>query len=88
MFTNKDTTLCTTHSTIIYWAKEIKRDLKKYAKEHPEVAEILDGSSNKLGDIIAEARAAKRKGQHMENRLRKYRNAVESLGFVRKRGVK
>ena len=88
MFSDKDTTLCNTHSTIIYWAKEIKRDLKKYAKEHPETTGVLCNSLSKLNDIVLEARAAKRKGQHMENRLRKYRNAVESLGFVRKGRVK
>lgn len=88
MFSDKDTTLCNTHSTIIYWAREIKRDLKKYAKEHPEVTNALENSFSKLNDIVAEARAAKKKGQHMENRLRKYRNAVESLGFVRKGRVK
>ena len=88
MFSEKDTTLCTTHSTIIYWAKEIKRDLKKYTKEHPEVTNALESSLSKLSNIVTEARAAKKKGQHMENRLRKYRNAVESLGFVRKGRVK
>lgn len=84
MFTDKDTTLCTTHSTIIYWAKELKRDLKKYAKEHPEASVIEYESTKKLNDIISEARAAKRKGERMESRLRKYRNAVENLGFIRK----
>jgi hypothetical protein len=44
----------------------------------------LENSFSRLNDIVTEARAAKRNGQHMENRLRKYRNAVESLGFVRK----
>ena len=88
MFKDKDVTLCTTHSTIIYWAKEIKRDLKKYSKEHPEVTNALESSFGRLDDIVMEARAAKRKGQHMENRLRKYRNAVESLGFVRTGRVK
>lgn len=84
MFTDKDTTLCTTHSTIIYWARELKRDLKKYAKEHPEASVIEYESTKKLNDIISEARAAKRKGQRMEDRLRRYYNATISLGFVRK----
>ena len=76
--------MCTTHSTIIYWAKELKRDLKKYAKEHPEASVIEYESTKKLNDIISEARAAKRKGQRMEDRLRRYYNATISLGFVRK----
>ena len=84
MFSDKDTTLCTTHSTIIYWVREIKKDLKKYAKEHPEASNTLDECFKKLSDITSEARVAKRKGQRMENRLRKYRTAVENLGFIRK----
>ena len=84
MFSDKDTTLCTTHSTIIYWAKEIKKDLKQYTKEHPEVSDVFEESFKRLNDITLEARAAKRKGQRMEDRLKKYRTAVEKLGFIRK----
>jgi hypothetical protein len=33
---------------------------------------------------LEETRAAKKKGQHMENRLKRYYDAALSLGFYRK----
>ena len=85
MFKSGDVTLCTSHGTIIYWSKEIKKDLKKVLKLNPQYSSDFEDVFKKLNLISEEARSAKRKGQHMENRLKKYRTAVESLGFKRTR---
>lgn len=75
-------TLCNRHASIKYYAREIKRFLKKQ-ELHPEQdfsKEILERASK----IVEESIAAKKQGQRMENRLRRYKNGIESLGFIRK----
>ena len=83
MFTNLNDSLCNSHNTIMYWVREIKKSLKKIEKDEPELNYKLEDVHERLNDIAAEARIAKKKGQHMENRLKKYRSSIESLGFKR-----
>lgn len=73
--------LCNSHNTIQYWARDIKKKIKKTVKDNDlsNLSEVL----NLVEKIIEESRDAKKKGQRMENRLRKYRNSIESLGFSR-----
>lgn len=73
--------LCNSHNTIQYWAKDVKKKLKKAQKENnyssiPEILPTID-------QIIQESRKAKKKGQKMENRLKKYYDSIVSCGFRR-----
>ena len=81
MFTEKKESLCNSHDTIQYWARDIKKKLKKAQKENdyssiPELLPVVD-------QIIQESRVAKKKGQRMENRLKKYYDSIISCGFRR-----
>jgi hypothetical protein len=62
-------TLCRNHNTVVDKLKRIRKN-KKFTNE--EINEILE--------IIY---FAKKQGQRMENRLRKYKYAIEGLGFKR-----
>lgn len=83
MFTNLSDSLCNSHNSILYWVREVKKSLKKEVKKNPDLESNLDPVFSVLDKISCESRIAKRKGQHMENRLKKYRNSIESLGFER-----
>ena len=81
MWTSGKESICNSHNTIQYWAKEVKKKLKKSIKE--DNLSMLEDVLPVIDDIIKESRLAKKKGQNMENRLKRYRNSVESLGFKR-----
>lgn len=81
MFTDAKMSLCNSHDTISYWVKDIKKSLKKAIKEND--TSILEEIIPVLNTVLEETRVAKKKGQHMENRLRKYHDAVTGLGFKR-----
>ncbi len=66
-------TLCNNNN----WVQFKLKNLKKGCKD-PEVCAII----NECLDIL---RFMKTQGQHMENRLRKYVDSIEKLGFERKR---
>lgn len=65
-------TLCNNHNQIMFNLKEIKK-LVKGNKE------AIEG----LNVCLEYVRYCKKQGQHMENRMRKYRSAIEELGFSR-----
>lgn len=81
MFTNAKMSLCNSHDTIKYWVRDVKKNLKKAIKENDtsKLEEIIPT----LNTILEETRVAKKKGQHMENRLKAYHDAVLKLGFKR-----
>lgn len=81
MWTTNKESLCNSHNTIQYWAKEAKKKLKKAQKDN-DLAVVSDVIST-IDDIIKESREAKKKGQKMENRLKKYYNSIISWGFER-----
>ena len=83
MFTNAMMSLCNSHDTITYWNREAKRALKAYIKSHPESEDFLNIVLDCTNKSIEETRIAKKKGQRMENRLKRYRNSIEKLGFQR-----
>lgn len=83
MFTDAKMSLCNSHDTITYWNRSVKRDLKAFIKAFPEHAEFLSHTLEYVNKSIEETRAAKKKGQKMENRLKKYKNSIEALGFKR-----
>lgn len=60
-------TLCRTHNEIIYLLQQFKKT----------------GDKQNINEAIKLCRQAKKYGISMENRLKKYRNAIESLGFQR-----
>lgn len=61
-------TLCNNHNHTVYL-------LQRYKKT---------GNIEYVNQAIKLIRYCKKQGQHMENRLRKYRYAIEELGFTRK----
>ena len=81
MFTNAKMSLCNSHDTISYWVRDVKKNLKKALKENntSKLKELIPT----LNTILEETRSAKKKGQRMENRLKRYHDAVLSLGFKR-----
>ena len=81
MWTSDKESLCSSHNTIQYWAKDIKKKLKKSIKE--DNITILEDVLPVIDDIIKESRVAKKKGQAMENRLKKYYDSIVSWGFKR-----
>ena len=81
MWTSDKESLCNSHNTIQYWAKDIKKKLKKSIKE--DNMTILESVLPVVDNIIKESRLAKKKGQSLENRCRLYRNHIEALGFER-----
>lgn len=81
MWTSDKESLCSSHNTIQYWAKDIKKKLKKSIKE--DNITILEDVLPVIDDIIKESRVAKRKGERMESRLKKYHDSVLSWGFKR-----
>lgn len=82
MFTDAKMSLCNSHDTISYWTRDVKKNLKKAIKENniSKLEELIPT----LNAILEETRAAKKKGQHMESRLKRYYDAALSLGFYRK----
>ena len=81
MWTSNKESLCNSHDTIQYWAKDVKKKIKKAQKEkdYSSITEVLPV----IDDIIKESRVAKKKGQAMENRLKKYYDSIVSWGFKR-----
>lgn len=71
-----DTTICYKHNTIKYLCTEI---IKKFKKGNAVIEDIIP----KIQEILLNATEAKKQGQRMENRLKKYRNSIEKLGFTR-----
>ena len=69
-------TICYRHSTIKYLLTYVSKKLKSGEYN-------LEDLITKLNEAIKEVGLAKRSGQHMENRLRRYRNSIENLGFVK-----
>lgn len=81
MWTPDKESLCSSHNTIQYWAKDIKKKLKKSIKE--DNITILEDVLPVIDDIIKESRLAKKKGLNMEARLKKYHDSIVAWGFKR-----
>lgn len=81
MFTNAHMSLCNSHDTISYWVRDVKKNLKKAIKEGS--CEKLEDLIPTLNTILEETRIAKKKGQRMENRLKRYHDSILGLGFKR-----
>lgn len=73
----QDLTLCTYHNFTIGNLKQLKNRIKKVEPQDVVAISIID-------DIIKDIRVAKKMGQRMENRLKKYRKSIELLGYERK----
>ena len=81
MFTREKESLCSSHDTIKYWTMDVKKRIKKAIKE--DDTSKLEELIPTLNTILAETRVAKKKGQHMENRLKSYHDNIVKLGFRR-----
>lgn len=81
MFTSAKMSLCNSHDTISYWVRDIKKNIKKAikSKDYSKMEELIPT----LNTVLEETRVAKKKGQHMENRLKKYHDSIVNLGFRR-----
>lgn len=74
----RDDLICFKHDEIISICKEIKNlDLDK-ATQRKKIATLIN-------KIIKITEQAKEDGQHMEDRLQEYYNAIDDLGFDRKK---
>lgn len=71
-------TLCNNHNQIIFNLKQVKNALKE--------SNIDENTLKLLENSIKTCKYCKKQGQNMENRLRKYRNSIEKLGFKRLNG--
>jgi hypothetical protein len=81
MFTNAKMSLCNSHDTISYWTRDVKKNLKKAIKDkdYSKLEELIPT----LNTILEETRIAKKKGQHMESRLKLYHDGIIKWGFRR-----
>lgn len=73
----KDSTLCSNNLQVKFYLQELKKKLKKLGVADEDVLDLISDSQEVL-------KAMKRQGQKMEDRLRKYYNAIIGLSFVRK----
>ena len=73
----EDLTICTYHNFSIGNLKQLKNRIKK---QNPQDTIAI----NIICDIIKDVQYAKKLGQRMENRLKKYRRSCELLGCERK----
>jgi hypothetical protein len=87
--------ICTYHDDIKILAQKIKklttREQTKFGKTTTYDCgndENIDEINKLAIQIIEIDKLAKVAGQHMENRMSLYRNAIEGLGFERTRGKK
>lgn len=69
-------TLCNNHDIIKLNLNRVKKMLKSTNYNSKEVVGIIN-------ETLQLVRHNKKLGQKLENRTRAYRNAIESLGFVR-----
>ena len=77
--------ICCHHNDIKMFATKIKKmDITKY----PTPEDCIDLMRDYASEIIELSKKAKVAGCHMENRLQLYREAIENLGFVRKKRKK
>jgi archaellum component FlaC len=79
--------ICKRHEKVIEKLKSIRENIEytlKYDSEVAEVlAELLKNIDGDLYDCIDEIEEARESGQKMEDRLRKYKETIEDLGFTR-----
>lgn len=73
----KDFTICSYHSFCIENLKILKKILNKQNIDNTIAINIIC-------DTINDIQKAKKLGQRMENRLKKYRKSIELLGYERK----
>lgn len=72
-------TLCNNHNENIYEIERIMKYVKSLNISYVEKTNIY----NMLQNVKNRTKHCKKLGQRMENRLKKYRNSIESLGFTR-----
>lgn len=69
--------ICTYHRKILNNTKKIIKKIKELDASE-QIVELLN-------EIIQSAKLATKAGKHMEGRLYEYYNAIEALGFERKK---
>lgn len=65
--------ICTNHDFVL-------KRLRKIKKKYPNLPDL----NQELDDCLLFINTAKKQGRRMEKRLKQYRAAIETLGFVRK----
>ena len=68
-------TICNNHNQVIFDLQQL-RNSNNLTKEQKQL----------LLEAINTIKFCKKQGQHMENRMSKYRKAIEDLGFIRTGG--
>lgn len=79
---NMYSAICDKHDEIYDLAREI---INLDHTQYSDIADYIYKVQNFADDILTFAKAAKDDGIKMENRMREYREAIEGLGFERKR---
>lgn len=79
--------ICERHDYALNVLEKVRGNISKalkYNKDNAEeLADLLDYIDSDLYDVIDEIGGAKEMGIRMEDRLAKYRTAIEDLGFKR-----
>jgi DnaJ-domain-containing protein 1 len=77
-------TICGKHDGILERVKKIEKMMRRYdSLDESELRDLVSDIEFEVGYIEDDAEQAKVMGQKMEDRLSKYRNAIEGLGFGR-----
>ena len=71
--------LCQNHNEALFLLKELKRYTKSIDMEYKDKVFYI----NTIQNIEYIIKHCKKQGQRMENRLRKYKDSIENLGFER-----
>lgn len=79
--------LCSRHQSIIDFAQEITRLCQQgvLSTNPEELKRTLINIKELSSSIHLETKEAMTSGQRMEKRLRAYKDAIENLGFLRKK---
>jgi hypothetical protein len=77
--------ICSYHEYIKERSRKIKKLDTTKITTLEEALKIIDQTKQYAAEIYEYGKKAKTAGQHMENRMRENREAIESLGYVRKK---
>lgn len=74
------TTICQVHEYIISETNDL---LKIKLADYDDIGDAESEVHSKADDILTAVDRASEMGQNMEDRLNKYKDAIEGLGYVR-----
>jgi len=81
----KDAIICHIHDNIIDLATELSLDIHEYNIGNLDLDEFVNQIEYTINKIMTRTCTAKYLAQRMEDRLKLYKETIESLGFERKK---